>query len=595
MATSTSTSTSTATPTSPPGTGIIFGWVFLDLNGDGWRGADEQAGLPEVYLDLYLGEQPVAQVRSVGNDGWYQLAPLPAGTYCLQASIPPSHRPTTPTRVCFQHQAGADLAILFGAQKQPTGFIGDYLWYDADADGLEDVAEPGIGNVTLSLYRDNGDNTFDPQADTLVASTLSDADGGYLFRHVEWGTYFITVTDELSIVQGLTHTLGPQSQSLPFGPLLLLPGEIYRDADFGFVLKAGADQAVIGDRVWYDADADGRPDPGEPGIPGVTVCAAPLGYAAPTCATTDPNGDYRLRVAAGAYLVAPAQTPAGLRPTTPAFRAALVVRPGQHDLTVDFGYAAAATPLGRIEGLLWHDAQADGIYDPVHETTIAGVGVDLIHDADRDGIWDAGEPILATVIAGPDGRFAFAGLPAGDYLAWVSDVARALADYAATIPGPQPKTANHNQPQPYAIRLAAGATDQTASFGYVQQAAAGRMGLIGNQVWFDADCDGVFAPEERDLGVAGVTVALFTDGAASHTRTTGASGQYVFTGLAAGRYRVQVSDLFAILADYAPAPPGPQPGVDGHNQAQPYNIVLIPDQRGMTADFGYCRKPAPGQ
>jgi hypothetical protein len=537
----------------------------------------------------------IAQTRSVGADGWYQLEPQPAGAYCLQADLPPSHRPTTPARVCFLHQAGADLAILFGVQKQPTGLIGDYLWYDADADGLEDVTEPGLGNVTLALYRDNGDGLFDPLVDILTATGVTDADGGYLFRHVEWGTYFVDITDELGIVQGLTHTLGPQSQPLPFGPLLLLPGAVYRDADFGFVLKAGADQAVIGDRVWYDGDADGRADPGEPGIATVQVCAAPLGYAAPTCATTDPNGGYRLRVAAGAYLVAPAQPLAGLRPSTPAFYAALSVRSGQQDLIRDFGYGADTTLLGRIEGLLWHDMQTDGIHDPVNEATLAGVGVDLIRDADRDGIWDTGEPILATVIAGPDGRFAFAGLPAGDYLAWVSDVALALADYAATVPGPQPRTAGHNQPQPYAIRLAAGATDQTASFGYVQRGAAGHVGLIGNQVWFDADCDGVFAPEEGDRGVAGVTVALFVDSRASHTLTTGASGQYVFTGLAAGRYRVQVSDLFAILADYVAAPPGPQPGVDGHNQAQPYNIVLTPDQREMTADFGYCRKPAVGQ
>ena len=42
------------------------------------------------------------------------------------------------------------------------GAIGDYVWYDANGDGIQDVFEPGIGNVTLKLYRDNGDNVFNP-------------------------------------------------------------------------------------------------------------------------------------------------------------------------------------------------------------------------------------------------------------------------------------------------------------------------------------------------------------------------------------------------------------------------------------------------
>ncbi len=33
------------------------------------------------------------------------------------------------------------------------GAIGDFVWYDADADGIQDVGEPGIANVTLDLYR----------------------------------------------------------------------------------------------------------------------------------------------------------------------------------------------------------------------------------------------------------------------------------------------------------------------------------------------------------------------------------------------------------------------------------------------------------
>ena len=83
----------------------------------------------------------------------------------------------------------ADFAAscLFG-----PGAIGDFVWYDTDIDGIQDVGEPGIANVTLSLYEDtDGDST----GDTRVASTVTDADGGYLFRDVPPGYYMVDVTD----------------------------------------------------------------------------------------------------------------------------------------------------------------------------------------------------------------------------------------------------------------------------------------------------------------------------------------------------------------------------------------------------------------
>jgi hypothetical protein len=44
-------------------------------------------------------------------------------------------------------------------------------WYDADGDAYQDVPEPGIGNVTLALYRDtDGNGIFNPITDTLVLS-----------------------------------------------------------------------------------------------------------------------------------------------------------------------------------------------------------------------------------------------------------------------------------------------------------------------------------------------------------------------------------------------------------------------------------------
>ena len=106
---------------------------------------------------------------------------------------------------------------------------------------------------------------------------------------------------------GLTHTSGPQSQPDPSGPITLAPAQIYRDADFGYVKQPASGNAIIGDTVWYDANGDGLRDPGEPGIPGVQVCATPSGGGGAICDTTDDNGVYLIEVPAGTYTVAPVE------------------------------------------------------------------------------------------------------------------------------------------------------------------------------------------------------------------------------------------------------------------------------------------------
>ena len=36
--------------------------------------------------------------------------------------------------------------------KPRLGAIGDFVWYDANRDGVQDVGEPGIANVRMALY-----------------------------------------------------------------------------------------------------------------------------------------------------------------------------------------------------------------------------------------------------------------------------------------------------------------------------------------------------------------------------------------------------------------------------------------------------------
>jgi hypothetical protein len=54
--------------------------------------------------------------------------------------------------------------------------LGDRVWWDEDEDGLQDPGEPGIAGVTVRLYDADG---------VLVATTVTDADGRYLFTSAD--------------------------------------------------------------------------------------------------------------------------------------------------------------------------------------------------------------------------------------------------------------------------------------------------------------------------------------------------------------------------------------------------------------------------
>jgi hypothetical protein len=131
----------------------------------------------------------------------------------------------------------------------------------------------------------------------------------------------------------------------PDFPAALGPGydTTYNGGEDAFVVRLLAGPplpplAILG-MIWHDLDGDATRDAGEPGIAGVQVCAEPLGHRAIRCATSGEDGSYTIDLdATGTYLVAPSAAPEGMRLTTPGFRLPVVVREGQQEWNVDFGY-----------------------------------------------------------------------------------------------------------------------------------------------------------------------------------------------------------------------------------------------------------------
>jgi len=160
---------------------------------------------------------------------------------------------------------------LVPAPLPSTGSVGDLVWVDSDADGIQDANEPGAPGVTVDLY--SIDNS-------LIASTITDQNGAYAFTSLEPSEYYLVFSGAPA---GCSLTLkdqggddGGDSDADPnqdpvtgyFGQtddFFVGVGDILEGQDAGY--KATG----VGDFIWDDLNSNNDQDDGEPGVPGVTI------------------------------------------------------------------------------------------------------------------------------------------------------------------------------------------------------------------------------------------------------------------------------------------------------------------------------------
>ena len=218
------------------------------------------------------------------------------------------------------------LGDLIAVSGRPSIEIGNRVWKDANGDGIQDAGEAPIANVTVQLVQNN----------QVIATAVTNAQGEYYFRNgVE-----ANANDNIGLVGGagilaLTATTVriPAGQAALVGcaPTLLQANSGANSGirDNNFSLLGDGSSAVtfttggygttphgldagfvpllsLGNRVFEDANNNGKRDANEAGVAGVAVrlfsAAAPNTVVAQT--TTDANGYYLFQgLAQGQYVV----------------------------------------------------------------------------------------------------------------------------------------------------------------------------------------------------------------------------------------------------------------------------------------------------
>ncbi len=176
-----------------------------------------------------------------------------------------------------------------------VAIVGDYVWEDLDRNGLQDLDEPGIPNVTVELLDNSGE---------VFQSTVTDENGNYYFTFVPFGNYSLRFVSPEDYQITLPKQGDPQFDSdLNFSgktTSFFLEGiETELSLDAGFYRTS-----EVGDFVWLDDNQDGIQQEEELGVEGVRVELLDKNQNILASTVTNSNGNYKFtNLPPGTYYV----------------------------------------------------------------------------------------------------------------------------------------------------------------------------------------------------------------------------------------------------------------------------------------------------
>lgn len=498
----------------------VGNYVWEDLNANGIQDATEAPIAGVVVELLYADGTPAKDVngalvplQTTGDDGFYNFGELAPGDYVVRVIPTDGYRPTKtpvdadpdtnpansdsngvptgqgsvvqspvftlapgsePIETDEADQAepsdapdhNSNLTVDFGFV--PLVSLGNYVWSDLNADGLQDAGEPGIAGARVELLFSDGSQATDADGNPVVAVTTL-ADGLYHFGNLLPGNYLVQVTPPSARYQPTQLPVDPDPDTNPAdndsngrglvnsntarSPVITLVngGEptAEGDADPSALPDANGNLTVdfgfvpllqLGNRVWHDVNNSGQVDANESGIDGVTVQLFRAGddpaTATPVAMSVTAEGGYYLfsELIPGDYFVyipvPPADYPLSSRPTVeedngvdnddngvqtsvgqPVRSPVITLTPDAEpttdgdDAQGDLTIDFGFHELAQVGSLVWLDDNKNGVQD-TGERGVAGVLVILF---DKDGNQ------IAEVATDENGTFLFDNLIPGQY------------------------------------------------------------------------------------------------------------------------------------------------------------------------------------
>ena len=220
----------------------------------------------------------------------------------------------TPTAIDLTTAAPNATKVDFAFVKPAS--VGNFVWFDANKNGLQDADEAGVPGVTVTLTDGAGNPVIDLDGNPVKPVT-TDANGKYEFTNLMPNvdrivanpgeqSYKVTFTPPAgySATKSYAAADGEKDSNGAESDVTLTEGQNDESVDFGLVADG-----TIGDTLFWDVDNNGGSEPSGPDKPlaGVTVkltYTTPAGVEKTLTTMTDENGKYSFKdLAPGDYVV----------------------------------------------------------------------------------------------------------------------------------------------------------------------------------------------------------------------------------------------------------------------------------------------------
>ncbi|MEM7132622.1 MAG: SdrD B-like domain-containing protein [Chloroflexota bacterium] len=429
--------------------------------------------------------------------------------------------------------------------------LGDRVWFDTNQNGVQDVDEPGVNGVTVTLYQSSDCSGTGLEVTTTANGGTPPVDGFYQFSDLGLGTYSIGFSNLPVNTQATLQNVGnDDAVNSDANPATLCIENINLQADNTDEDLGIYSPGSIGDQVWceastpanttYEAGVDSPLDNISVMLFNDTDCDGTADGTAINMINTDSGGLYTfstLDVAlAGSsnrtcYVTKVDGTDPDLatcnQPVTLTEQPVELTNENPEDLDRDFGFGEQPTYV--IGDKVFYDTDQDGVQDP-NEPGVPNITAILYTDANCTSV----SP-LPFQVTDANGNYAFTGLLAGTYSIRFNDPPNGWGVSPQNAGTGSEQTDSDANPDTLCIgNIVLTADDLDEDLGLYTS------GSIGDTIWCELSdpANGTYnAGIDRPLSNIGVS--LFedigcngvADGDALQTLESTSAGQYLFTDL----------------------------------------------------------------
>ena len=454
--------------------------------------------------------------------------------------------------------------------------VGNFVWFDANKDGIQDADEVGVAGVTVTLTDGAGNPVIDLDGNPVKPVT-TDANGKYEFTNLmpnvdrivanageENYKVIFTAPAGYSATTSYAAADGEKDSNGADSSVTLAQGQNDETVDFGLVADG-----MIGDTLFWDVDNNGgsAPSGADKPLAGVTVTltyTTPAGVEKTLSTVTDADGHYSFKdLAPGDYVVTVDK--ASLSTVCPECTAQSHAPSG--DLTAAEGQELSLTSKVTLNPGLMSNNDQDWAFTGVANTAI----VKAIADPTEvpAGGFTPGTSVTYTLTLTNEGPSPATGVIAQDELPSGVTFVSAQGDgsYDAASGKWDLSTEVIEKDASRTLRITVTVDASAAGSVVTNTATIEKQDQIGDKTPDNTssvpltagytiagklynDADASFSSSSSEAPYAGVTVALLKkDGTPvldkdgnPVTAVTDAEGKYSFVGLPLGEYSVSVVD-----------------------------------------------------